>query len=186
MSDDVLDKAWQWEGSPWKTRSAYLNYIRGGIRRGLWNRSPVKIKFLMENRFKMANPNPRSSKRFPETWGAKCATCQNTFPLKDTEVDHLVGNNSLKGFEDISSFITSIVTVTPDDLQILCKECHKNKSYAEKSGVSFEQAVAIRKAIDICKKKEEKGWLLERGIEPASNAAKRRTQVEQELLNEHK
>lgn len=178
------DRAWQWEGSPWKTRSAYFSYIRGGIRRGLWNRHPCKIQFLNNNRFKIPNPNPKNAKRFPTVWGATCNVCKGTFTLKEMEVDHLKGNHSLQEFKDISTFIESIVTVTPDDLQLVCKDCHKIKSYADKHGVSFEEAVAIKKAIEICKAKKDKEFLLKRGIEPESNATKRRKQVEEVLLNE--
>lgn len=178
-----IDKAWKWEGSPWKTRSAYMSYIRGGIRRGLWNRHPAKLHFLNKNRRKIENPNLKNAKRFPQVWGADCNICKNTFTLKEIEVDHLKGNHSLQNFKDISSFIEAIVTVTPDDLQLVCKECHKTKSLAEKHGVSFEEALAIKKAIEICKSKKDRDWLLERGIEPASNATKRRAQIEKELLD---
>ena len=29
----------------WKTEAAFLSYVRGGLRRGLWMNSPVKREF---------------------------------------------------------------------------------------------------------------------------------------------
>lgn len=177
------DKAWNWRGSPWKTRSSYFTWIRGGIRRGLWNKSPVKLEFLNTNRYRIPNPNPKGVKRFPEVWGAKCSICNGEFTVANIEVDHIKGNHSLITFEDISTFIEAIVTITPEDLRLVCKPCHKIESYAEKQGISFKESQAIKEAIEIMKSKKDKEWLTERGITPESNQAKRRKQVEDYLLN---
>lgn len=104
--------------------------------------------------------------------------------MKDLEVDHKVGNHSLQDIGDIQSFIEGITLVTEDDLAFVSKEAHKSKSYADKHGISFEEAVAIRKAIEICKNKQDKRWLEERGVVPESNAVKRRAQIEEILKNE--
>lgn len=175
------DSVWNWKGSPWKTRSAYFGYIRGGIRRGLWNRHPAKIQFLNQNRKQIDNPNPKNAKRFPKVWGAECNICKGIFSLKDVEVDHLRGNHSLQNFEDISTFIEAIVSVTPNDLQIVCKPCHKIKSLSEKSGVSFEEARVEKQVIAIIKEKKDKKFLIDLGITPESNAAKRRKQLKEVL-----
>lgn len=186
MRNKNRDKAWDWDGSPWKTRSSYFSWIRGGIRRGLWNRSPVKLEFLRKNRRRIVNPNKRSRERYPEVWGATCNICKKEYTTSNIEVDHIKGNHSLTTFEDIATFIEAIVTVTQDDLRLLCKGCHSIESYAEKHGISFEEAEVRKKAIEVVKSKKDKEWLAERGITPGSNQAKRREQIEEFLINECK
>ena len=163
----------------WKTESSLMSYIRGGIRRSLWNRSPIKIEFIKNNRIRIPNPNPRG--KVKEVWGAVCALTGEVFPLNQIEIDHRVGGNTLKSMNDLQSFIEAIVLVTEDDLQFVSKEAHKIKSYSEKQGISFEEAMAVKKAIDIVKQKKDKQFLEERGIIPASTQAKRREQIEQIL-----
>ena len=173
------DAVWQWNGSPWKSRSAYFGYIRGGIRRGLWNRHPCKIQFLEDHRVRIKNPNPKNAKRFPEVWGAECNVCHQIFAIKEIEVDHVNGNHSLQKFEDISKFIEAIVSVVPSDLQLICKPCHKIKNHAEKEGLSLEESRIEKDVILIMKEKRDKEWLIDRGIKPESNAPKRRKQIKE-------
>lgn len=163
------------EGTAWKTESAFMSWIRGGIRRALWNRAPVKIKFLNKTRKKIPNPNPKG--KVPTVWGCKCALCENLFPMSLIEVDHKKGQHQLKTLEDIGSFIRGIVLVTEDDLQTVCKPCHKIKSHSERGGISFEEARAEKLVIEITKTKQDKVWLQSKGIIPASNAKARREQI---------
>lgn len=163
----------------WKTRSSFLSWIRGGIRRSLWNRSPQKLEFIKKNRIRIPNPNPRG--KVDTVWGAQCALTGEVIPLNQCEVDHCFGNHSLSTLSDIQSFVEGICLVTEKDLQFVSKTAHKVKSYAEKHNISFEEALAIKKAIDIVKNKQDKQWLEERGIIPASTQVKRRKQIEDAL-----
>lgn len=177
-------KLWELYPSIWKTESAFLSWIRGGVRRSLWNRHPLKLEFIKQNRIKIPNPNPKG--KVTEVWGATCALTGVTLPLKDMEVDHKTGNHSLKTINDIQSFVSGIVLITIDDLQFVSKEAHKVKSYAEKQGISFEQALAEKQAIAISKRPvaEVRAWLEERNINPASTAAARRQQIVEALSEE--
>lgn len=173
-----------WEQYPqiWKTQATFFSWLRGGIRRSLWARSPIKLEFLKKHRFKIPNPSPRG--KLKQVWGGCCAICNNTFPLKEIEVDHKRGNISLNNIEDIQLFIESIVLVSEQDLQLVCKSCHKAKSHAEKQGISFEEALIEKEIIAIIKVKGDKAWLESRGIVPASNAAKRREQIKLKMQEE--
>lgn len=171
-----------WENYPqvWKTKAAFMSFLRGGIRRALWNRSPIKIEFLKKYRQRIPNPSPRGNT--PTVWGACCSLCRGLFPLKNIEVDHRVGQHSLKDLCDLQPFIEGIVCVSEGDLQLICKPCHKIKSMAEKQGISFEQAQAEKEAIALIKAKKDLTWLRERGIVAASNQAARRKQIVQHLM----
>lgn len=163
------------EGKTWKTKSAFLSWIRGGIRRSLWNRSPIKINFINKHRIRIKNPNPRG--KVAQVWGAKCSQCKKNFPIAQVDVDHKVGNHSLLEIEDIQKFVEGIVLVSEDDLQFCCKECHKAKTHAEKQGISFEAAVIEKEVIAIIKAKKDKEVLLKCNIVPASNQKQRREQL---------
>lgn len=163
----------------WATESKFMSWLRGGVRRSLWSRSPIKVEFLKSRKKRIVNPNPRG--KVKEVFGATCEICNKDFPMKDIEVDHKQGGHSLKTIDDIQKFIEGIVCVSFDDLAILCKPCHKNKTHGERKGVTLEQATAERIAITLIKDKQDKQWLEERSIKPESTQAKRRIQIIKEL-----
>lgn len=175
-----------WENYPeiWKTQAAFMSWVRGGIRGGLWKKHPVKLEFLKENMVLVPNTNPRSMKRFPMVKAARCALCKRVTPQKDVEVDHLTGNHSLRSMDDLRAFIEAMIMVTKEDLQLVCKPCHKVKSYAEKQGISFELAQATKEAIVLQKGKVDVAWLLRAGLVPATSAPKRREQIIQHMMKE--
>jgi 5-methylcytosine-specific restriction endonuclease McrA len=63
----------------------------------------------------------------------KCAKCLGAFPSKDVQVDHIepiIDPNI--GFVDWNSVIEAMFC-EKDNLQCLCKPCHKIKTDAEKA-----------------------------------------------------
>ena len=184
----MTDKYQPWIEYPqfWKTEAAFLSYIRGGIRRHLWAKNPVKLQFIKESRRQIVNPNPNNRKRFPTVWGAVCESCGKEFATKDMEVDHKTGEYSLRKVEDIQSFVEGIVFVRMQDLALLCKPCHKSKTYAERTGMSIQDAMIEKQAIAICKLpvKEVRAWLTDRNILPDKTAPQRRKQIVEVLKSE--
>ena len=173
-----------WEEYPqfWKTESAFLSYIRGGIRRHLWAKNPVKLEFLKTARKRITNPVVKGRKAHPTVWGGVCEICNKEFATKDMEVDHKTGEYSLKKVEDIQSFVEGIVFVKMEDLALLCKPCHKAKTYSERSGMRLEDAVFEKQAIAICKLPvaHVRAWITENGEGndfPAKTAPARRKQI---------
>lgn len=177
MSEIV--KMWEEHPEFWKTESAFLSFIRGGIRRHLWSKNPVKLQFMKEKRIKMVNTNPRSMKAHPTVWGFTCEACGKSFAGANCEVDHKKGGHSLRKVEDIQKFVEGIVFVKKDDLAIMCKPCHKTKSYSEAQGITFELAVATKAAIAIENKgvKQTVAFLTQNGYNAASTKDKRRSQL---------
>jgi hypothetical protein len=143
----MSSKQMPWEAYPhiWKTESAFMSWLRGGIRGGLWNKHPVKLEFIKKNRIQIPNPNPKGKK--PTVWGAVCSLTGEIVPINQIQVDHKVGNHSLRSLDDIQSFIESIVLVTDEDLQLVSKDAHTVKSYAERKGITFEEAIIEKKVI---------------------------------------
>jgi hypothetical protein len=163
------------EDKIWKTESAFMSFIRGGIRRALWNRSPIKIKFILQNRIRIPRASPRG--KLDSQWGATCALCKLVYPLKMIEVDHRTGGHSLKSLNDLQSFVEGIVCIEADDLQLVCKPCHKIKSHSEKQGISIRDSRISKMVIELIKTKQDKIWLEDKGIVPESNQIKRKQQI---------
>ena len=168
-------KLWEIYPHIWKTESAYMSWIRGGIRRSLWNRHPVKLEFIKLNRVKIPNPNPRG--KVAKVWGGVCALTGETHVIANLEVDHRTGNHSLQTLKDIEPFVKGIVDITLEDLQFVSKEAHKIKSYAEKHNISFEEAKIEKEVIEIIKQKKDKAYLQERQLPVSSTKSARRTTI---------
>ena len=182
----MIEEKKLWETYPhiWKTESAFMSWIRGGIRRSLWNRHPIKLEFIKQNRIKIPNPNPKG--KVEKVWGGVCALTGETHVIANLEVDHRKGNHSLQTLKDIEKFISGIVNITLEDLQFVSKEAHKIKSYAEKNGVSFEEAKAEKTAIELIKKGVDKQFLIDHNIEVGSTQSARRKQIVELLLEQNK
>lgn len=182
MPNGVDFKPWELYPHIWKTESAWLSFIRGGIRRYLWSKNPVKLEFMKDKRVMIPNPSKRKGAK-AQVWGAQCEQCNKLVPQKDIEVDHKTGEHSLRKAADIQKFVEGIVFVRKEDLAILCKPCHKTKTYSERSGMSLEDAAIEKEAISICKQPAAivKSWLIERGVTPGKTVAERRVQVVQTL-----
>ena len=156
-----------WEQWPqlWKSESAWLSYVRGGVRKGLWNRYGPKLEFLKSRLEMRDNPNPRSQKRFPKVKMGQCEECNKWFSQKDLEVDHIAGHNSLRTPEEIGTFIQALLwECSLEDYALLCKPCHKNKSYAEAQGISIEDAKLTKEIIQMEKDKTLKKFLDDHGV----------------------
>ena len=179
MSDKYKDfKPWEWYPHLFKTEGAFWSYLRGGIRRGLWEKSPIKLDFKNKNCTKPPKDYYGRAKS-----GQYCALTGEWEGKSKLEVDHIEGHVSLTCVEDILSFILHMIPA-PDNMALVKKEAHKIKSYAERMGITFEEAVVEKEAIAICKAGNDKKWLTAKGIVPASNATKRRKQIVKYLLEE--
>ena len=150
---DVLEK----HSNIWKTESAFMSYIRGGVRRGLWKNHPVKITLINSKRMQIPNPNPKGKK--PTVWGGCCEICNNLFISSEMQVDHIrESGSSLKTMDDIQQFIEDMVVVT------------------------FEEAKADKEAKRLVDNKLDIKFLQEHNVEQASTQAKRRKQIYEILM----
>lgn len=160
-----------WEDAPqvWKDEKAYLNWLRSSIRR-IWSRHPVKIAYKQKRRYKAP-----VGLRGKEVWVSDCELCGKQ--ARDCEVDHLSGGFGFTDWTSFTEWARMILWVGFDSIRELCPECHSVITHQQKTGLSFEEAKATKTAIDICKKKVDKQWLLDHNLVPASSAAKRREQI---------
>ena len=140
-----------------------VSWWRTAVRQ-MFSNSIFYRKYIEDQSTLVKNENTRSMKRYPMVKRFTCAICGEQIGSGSLEVDHLDGGNSNKSFSDVDSFIKSIMFVTPDDVQILCKNkhkvvnkrktlvsfgCHSIKTMQESHGCSFEEA-RVRKEHKLC------------------------------------
>jgi len=165
----------------WNTKAKFMSWLRGGIRRGLWNRSPIKLEVIKRKRKRIINPKTNK-----EVWGGTCYICGDDFVQKELQVDHIKGEHTLKEISDIQSFVEAMTLVSLDDLDLVCKRCHKIKNHAERYGMTFEEANTEKKVIEFGKlpAPAQHSKLVEIGITPPSTA-KARKDAYREWLNKN-
>jgi len=133
--------------TPWATEAKFWAWVRGGLRRGAWNKHPSKLNKIKNNRYKA--PLGRNGK---EVWACVCAVCDVEYRQSECQVDHIEPAGSLKCREDLKGFIERLLFVTEDDLRVVCKKCNSILAYADRYKVTFEQAKKRKEEI-ACKKK---------------------------------
>lgn len=131
-----------------------VSWWRSAVRQ-MFSNSIFYRKYVENQSTLVVNENPRSKKRYPMVKRFTCAICGEQIGSGDVEIDHLEGGNSNKSLSDADSFIKSIMFVTPDDIQVLCKDkykvvnkkktlvkfgCHSLKTYSELHGGTLEEA----------------------------------------------
>tara|TARA_Y100000114_G_C11764120_1_gene332341 strand:+ start:33283 stop:33813 length:531 start_codon:yes stop_codon:yes gene_type:complete len=172
-----MKEPWEIPNSPWKDEKAYLNWLRGSIRR-IWSRHPVKIAYKQSRRYKA--PVGKNGK---DVWVSDCEVCGKQ--SRDCQVDHLHGGYGFTDWESFTEWARMILWVGFDDVQEVCVECHEVINLSQRKGLTFQEAYVEKTAIAICKQKLDKQWLLDHNITPASTAAKRREQIVNKLREEH-
>lgn len=161
----------------WPTKSSFFVFLRGCLRRGIWEKYPPKLMFKDASAYKPPEGYQGKAKRL-----GKCALTGEEVAISKLEVDHLEGHVKFTDWSDIENFIKHLCA-SRDNMQLVTKEAHKIKSYSERMGISFEEAWIEKQAIQICKG-DSKQWLIDKGVEPKSNAKLRRQQVVEVLKNE--
>jgi hypothetical protein len=143
-------KPWEEEGSPWKTESQFLIWVRGVLRSG-WSKHPLKLEYIKRHRKRILNP--KKNARFPEVWGMTCSVCMQDKVQAEIEIDHISETGgTFRKLEDAYEYMKHLFMVNFAKMQPVCKPCHKIISHSQRMGVSFEEAALQKKVIEIMKK----------------------------------
>ena len=144
---------WEQCSDVWKTKAAFFNWMRGQMRRA-WVRHPVKVSYMNLHRFKA--PLGKKTFKAPKgqmIWATTCETCHKVHKVGNTEVDHVHRAGSFQGWDDFEKWMHSLMHINHDSIEIICKPCHRIKSYAEQHDLSFEDAKLAKKVIAFMKQK---------------------------------
>lgn len=106
------------------TTSRYWSYIRSALRRA-WMRFPNRYEAL--NAAKREKTKTGGRGRFEY----KCAECSGVFPAKKVCVDHISPAGSLRNYNDLGNFVSNLFCPV-NGLQVLCNDCHQEKTNAER------------------------------------------------------
>ena len=141
-----MKKPWE-QTRVWKNESQYLNWIRGELRR-MWSNYPIRTEFLDESCREVTQEEKESKVYHPSTRKVgQCTFCLGWFPKSKLEVDHKTPSNGCNSFDKVVDFLWYCGGTTKEDLQVVCKPCHKIKTYSERSGLSFEEAKLEKEVI---------------------------------------
>lgn len=105
------------------TEAAYFGMLRSGLRRIFRYWKPLQ-QAKNNARAKYDGPNKR------QKWTYQCATCLKRFKGSEVQVDHITPVGSLKSLEDLPAFVAALTA--EEGYQVLCKECHQEKTNAER------------------------------------------------------
>lgn len=164
------------------TESGYLSWIRSALR-SRWLRWPPRAAALDAAKEPYVGDNARRKHSY------RCKLCNGLFALKDCEVDHYPHDaGAIRSLDDIGPFVGRLFCET-DNLRVLCKNCHAIYTYSQRQGISWELAMAEKKAIQFVKdntKEEVLAYLHTRGYNVGSltNADKRRQALVEVFMKE--
>jgi glutaredoxin len=156
----------------WKTSAAFWTYLRGAIRR-IWAVYPPKLSWKQSQ---LVTPPKGYTGRAKKL--GKCHYCSQSFAASALEVDHVKQAGECNSWETAYQFLYNLLDCN-NNWVLACKPCHKVKSYAERTGLDFKDAMAEKKAIEYVKShntKQQLDYLVGLGYNARllTNASKRR------------
>lgn len=171
----MQQEPWELYPTLWKSQAAFFTYLRGQIRL-TWSRFPAKLKWKSAQ---MVSPPKDYTGRAKKL--GKCNYCGLFHAASSLEVDHIEQAGVCNSWETAAQFLRRLLDCN-ENWCLACKPCHKIKSYAEKEGISFEEARLQKRVIEFCKQPTTKvvEFCLQNGYNERSltNAEKRRNAVE--------
>lgn len=147
-------KPWEWS-DVWDNESQFLVWLRGQLRQ-IWSDYPVRVTFKEEQCVAVTEEMREKYGLHRQTKkAAQCVHCKNWFAKSKLEVDHIVQAGSMTKMEDVERYLMEGLLCSPLNMQLTCKPCHKIKSYAERQGMTFEEARIEKEVI---------AWLKEHNV----------------------
>jgi len=127
------------------TEAKFTAWLQSALRR-LWAKHPSKLELLRKKRVTLMVPHPKTGKKHP-IFHIQCEECGQLKKLKDIEVNHKKQVGGLSDLSKLQAFIENLLLVQPEDLELLCHECHGIVTYMEVQKVSKRDAIIEKKVI---------------------------------------
>ena len=127
------------------TEAKFVAWLQSAFR-SIWSKHPSKLTLIQSRQFAM---KIGTSKR--PVYHCQCYHCKKMFKLKEIEVNHKRQVGGLLKLEDLHRFTENLLLVQPEDLELLCKECHGVVTYMERYGVTRRDAIIEKKCIKFYK-----------------------------------
>jgi 5-methylcytosine-specific restriction endonuclease McrA len=106
------------------TEAAFWTFIRSALRNKSRFWKPVtQAKINSRRLYKGVNKRQK--------FEYQCNICKHWFPEKEINVDHIIPAGKLNCAEDLPGFVIRLFCEI-DNLQVLCQNCHNEKTQIEK------------------------------------------------------
>lgn len=123
------------------TEAKFTAWLQAALRR-VWSKHPSKLTLLQQKRVILkVGPSKKP------IYHVQCFHCQKLFKIKEIEVNHKNTVGGLLKLEDRYRFLDNLLLVQPEDLELLCHDCHGIVTYMERYGVSKRDAIIEKKVI---------------------------------------
>lgn len=127
------------------TEAKFIGWLQSAFR-SVWSKHPSKLSLIKSRQIGL---KVGTSKK--PIWHIQCYHCKQMFKLKEIEVNHKKQVGGLLRMEDRHRFFDNLLLVQPDDLELLCHECHGIVTYMERYGVTRREAIIEKKCIAFSK-----------------------------------
>jgi hypothetical protein len=113
------------------TEAAFWSMIRSALRqKSRWWKPIAECKKLARRISKSKNKRQK--------WEYQCKKCKKWYKSDQVNVDHIEQAGSLRSYEDLPRFVETLFC-EQDNLQVLCKSCHDEKTKLEIQLKKFKQ-----------------------------------------------
>ena len=113
------------------TESMFWSMLRSALRqKSRWWKPIGECKKLAQRAYK--GPNKR------QKWEYECSKCKGWFKSDQVNVDHIEPAGSLNCSNDLPAFVDTLFC-EQENLQVLCKTCHDQKTQLEKQLKQFKK-----------------------------------------------
>ena len=129
------------------TEAKFVGWLQSALR-AVWAKHPSKLSLIKKKQ--VALSVKRGNKNKP-IFHIQCEHCKKLYPLKEIECNHKNQVGGLLKLDDLDRFIKNLLLVQPEDLELLCHECHGIVTYMERYGVSRREAIIEKKCIAFSK-----------------------------------
>lgn len=127
------------------TEAKFTAWLQSALR-AVWTKHPSKLSLVQSRRVAL-KVGPKAKPIFH----IQCFHCKKMYKLKEIEVNHKTQVGGLLKLEDRYRFLDNLLLVQPEDLELLCHECHGIVTYMERYGVSRREAIIEKKCIAFSK-----------------------------------
>lgn len=190
-------KPWLEAPDVWKTESAYWTWIRGELRR-VWTDYPVRniyktslttmIPDLDDDGVHKVYKSGKKKGELRYRSNIDCSMCGKGLVKSAIEMDHTEPAGGCKNGLEACIFLFRLLCPV-EHMRPVCKPCHKIHTYAERMGITFDEAVIEKRVIEFGKRPTsiQKQILIDAPIIVLENDisnAKKRKDIYRRVLNE--
>ena len=110
-----------------ETESEHMGKIRSALRRLSRFWKPANAALDLVHR-PYSGPNKRLKHEY------KCAVCKQWLQRKLVEINHIIPCGTLRSYDDVPGFLERLFCEDVKGYTVLCKECHKIETAAQRKG----------------------------------------------------